>query len=186
MLGSKIIYRFYRSPRLAIRHLSSLLVEPEAEGTEKGASVESIICSCSQINVSTAMLRITRISGAELTISLEEDLVPDVRALKIHLNQLHDLPPRFRQRLLRHGQCLEDSAILDPGMELVLVTLAFIPNPSAEEVQDLLASAAVGDADEVRALNDTQFSIPEGEQIRQMGPYQLPQFDSGSFLWAPI
>ena len=51
-------------------------------------------------------------SGEELTITLEEDLIPDVRALKQHLNQLQDLPPRFRQRLLLHGQCLEDTATL--------------------------------------------------------------------------
>ena len=46
------------------------------------------------------MLRISRISGKELTITLEEDLVPDVKGLKQNLNQRHGFPPRFRQRLL--------------------------------------------------------------------------------------
>ena len=94
-------------------------------------------------------------SGEELTITLGDDVVPDVRALKQHLNQLHGLPPRFRQRLLFHSKCLEDTATLQPGMELELVMLAFIPNPSLDEVQELIAAARAGDCDKVRALNDT-------------------------------
>ena len=81
-----------------------------------------------------ARIIIRRVSGEELTITLQEDLFPDVRALKQQLNQLHGLAPRCRQRLLLHGQCLEDTATLQPGMELELVILAFIPNPSPEEV----------------------------------------------------
>ena len=60
-------------------------------------------------------------SGQELTIALDEDLVTDVRALKQHLHRGHGLPPRFRQRLLFHGQCLKDNDTLHPGMELELV-----------------------------------------------------------------
>ena len=57
-------------------------------------------------------------SGEELTTVLEDDLLLDVRAFKQHLNHLRDLPPRLRQRLLLHGQCLEDTATLDSAMEL--------------------------------------------------------------------
>ena len=95
------------------------------------------------------MLRIRRISGEELTTALEEDLVLDVRALKRRLNQLHGLPPRFSQRLLLHGKCLEDTATLHPGMELELVIMAFIPNPSPDEVQEFTASAGAGHFDKV-------------------------------------
>ena len=98
------------------------------------------------------MLRICRISGGELTVALEEDLVPDVRALKEHLQKLHGLPPRFRQRQLLNGQCLEDTATLHPAMELELVVLAFIPNPSPQEVQEFTAAASAGHFDEVRTL----------------------------------
>ena len=97
------------------------------------------------------MLRIRKVSGEELTIALEDDLVPDVRALKQHLNQRHCLPPHFRQRLFLHGRCLEDTATLHPGMELELVLLAFILNPSPDEVQAFIAAARAGDFDKVRA-----------------------------------
>ena len=110
------------------------------------------------------MLRISRISGEELTIALQEDLVPD--ALKHDLHQLHGLPPCFRQRLLFDGQCLEDTVTLHPGMELELVALAFIPNPSPDEVQAFTAAAGAGDLDKVRALNEIQFT-PHSEQIIQ-------------------
>ena len=97
------------------------------------------------------MLRIKRISGEELTTAPEEDLLPDVRALKRRLNQLYGLPPRFRQRLLLHDKCLEDTATLHPGMELELVLLVFVPNPSPDEVQDFTSAARAGDFDKVRA-----------------------------------
>ena len=111
------------------------------------------------------MLRISRISGEELTIALEQDLVPDVKALKHHLNQLHDLPPRFRQRLLLHGQCLADTATLHPAMELELVVLAFIPTPSPKEVQQFTAAAGAGHFDKARESNEAQFRRPHSEQI---------------------
>ena len=102
------------------------------------------------------MLRIIirKVSGEELTIKLAEELVPDVTALKQHLNQLLGLPPRFRQRLLLHGQCLEDTAALHATMELELVVLAFIPNRSSDEVREFTAAAGAGDFDKVRALNE--------------------------------
>ena len=113
------------------------------------------------------MLRIRRISGEELTIAFEEDLVPDVRALKQHLNKLEYLPPRFRQRLLLNGQCLEDTATLDPGMELELVMLAFIPNPSPDQVKEFTTAARAGEFDKVRVLSDVNFLTPHSEHIMQ-------------------
>ena len=115
------------------------------------------------------MLRIIirRVSGEELTITLQEDLFPDVRALKQQLNQLHGLVPRFRQRLLLDGQCLEDIATLHPGMELELVILAFIPSPSPEIVQEFTAAAGSGHFDKACAWSQTQFCTPHSGQIRQ-------------------
>ena len=107
-----------------------------------------------------ALLRISRISGEELTVPLEEDSVPDVRSLKRHLNQQQDLPPRFRQRLLLDGQCLEDTATPHSAMKLELVLLAFIPNPSPDEVQEFTAAAGAGDFDKVRSFKKSQFRTP--------------------------
>ena len=111
------------------------------------------------------MLRISRISGEELTTALEEELVPNVKALKQHLHQLYGLPPRFRQRLLLDGQCLEDTATLHSAMELQLVVLAFIPNPSPDDVREFRVAARRGDFDKVRALNDTQVRTLHSEQV---------------------
>ena len=111
---------------------------------------------------SGAMLRISRISGEELTIALEEDLVPDVRALKQHLHRQQDLPPRFRQRLLLDGQCLEDTAALQPTMELELVVLSFIRDASPDELQQLTAAAVAGHSDKVCAL--THNTLPHTTQ----------------------
>ena len=120
----------------------------------KGSFVDAVV---SQIWVSRAMLRISRMSREELTITVEECLVPNVRALKQHLNQWYGLPPCFRQRLLLHGQCLQDTATLQPGMELELVMLAFIPNGSSGEVE-FTAAAGTGDFDKARAL--TRSTLP--------------------------
>ena len=107
-------------------------------------------------------------SGEELTITLEEDLIPDVRALKQHLNQLRGLPPRFRQRLLLHGQCLEDTATLHLAMDLELVVLAFIPNRSLDEVQEFLDAAGAGDSDKVRAFTRST-AIDSGQVMQRRG-----------------
>ena len=115
------------------------------------------------------MLRISRISGEELTIALGEDLVWDVMELKQHLNQLHGLPQRFRQRLVLQGQILEDTATLHPGMELELVVLAFIPNRSPDEVQKFTAAAHGGDFRKVRGLTPKAVShATYSEQIMQL------------------
>ena len=126
-----------------------------------------LVAFASQIHAPTAMLRISRISGEELTIALEEDLITDVRALKQHLNQRQGLPPRFRQRLLLDGECLEDTATVHAAMELELVVLAFIPNTSHDEIQEFTAAAGAGRFDKVRALKKAQLRKPLGEQIMQ-------------------
>ena len=115
------------------------------------------------------MLRIIirRVSGEELTITLEEDSVPDVRALKQLLNQGHGLPPRFRQRLLLHGQCLEDTDTLHSAMELELVVLAFIPNRSPDEVQEFTAAGGAGHFDKVRIVNDARSRTAHSEHLMQ-------------------
>ena len=142
------------------------MVESETVCPEKGAAAESIICRCFSDLLFTVMLQIRRVSGEELTTALD-DLVPDVRALKRRLNQLYGLPPRFQQRLLLHGKCLEDTATLHPGMELEVVMLAFIPNPSPDEVKEFTTAACAGDSDKVRPKNETSILTPHGEQIMQ-------------------
>ena len=101
---------------------------------------------------STAMLRIRKVSGEELIVAWEEDLVPDVRALKRHLHRLQDLPPRFRQRLLLNGQCLEDKFTVHAAMELELVVLPLITKLSSHAVQEFKA-AAFGHFNKARALS---------------------------------
>ena len=156
MLGSQVRCHFPASSHLVTRQLSSLLAEPETVCPEKGVSASSIICRHFSDFTVYANVRIRRVSGEELTTSLEEeDLILDVRALKRRLNQLYGLPPRFRQRLLLHGTCLEDSATLHPGMELELVMLPFISNPSPDEVQEFTAAAGAGDFAKVHAETET-------------------------------
>ena len=104
-----------------------------------------------------------------MTIALEEGFVPDVKALKQHLSQLHDLPPRFRQRLLLNGKCLEDTFNVSSAMELELVVLPFITYPSPHEVQEFTAAARAGHFDKARALNKTQFRTPHSGPIVQRG-----------------
>ena len=126
----------------------------------------SVCAGVSQIYASMAMLRISRMSGEELAIAVDEDLIPDVRALKQHLHQLHGLPPHFRQRLLLHRQCLEDTAALRSSMDLELVLLAFIPNRSPDEMQEFTAAAGAGDLEKVRELTRSRVPHASEEQIK--------------------
>ena len=77
------------------------------------------------------------ISGEEL-----EEL-RDIRGLKTCLNQLHGFPPRFRQRLLHHGESLEETAILAFSMDLDLVVLPFA-DLSGSPMDDLAIAASAG------------------------------------------
>ena len=67
------------------------------------------------------MLRVWWLSGQLAAfIPIEEML--DVRGLKQRLNQLHQLPPRFRQRVLFYGENLADAAMLTFPMDLTLAS----------------------------------------------------------------
>ena len=68
------------------------------------------------------MLQIKMLSG-EGVASIPVEGTNDVRGLKQKLNELHGLPPRFRQRVLLHGESLEDTVKLDCPMDLDLVLL---------------------------------------------------------------
>eukprot|EP00439_Symbiodinium_sp_Y106_P072107 s9_g13.t1 len=83
------------------------------------------------------MLRVYMVSGDELA-AIPVTAVSDVRDLKQQL-QKHCGVPRFRQRLLRNGDLLEDHVALDAAGNLQLVLLPFAP-----ELQDpnLLAGGA--------------------------------------------
>ena len=82
------------------------------------------------------------LSGEELGSVPLEDLT-DVKSLKQQLSQLHGVPPRFRQRLLLHGKCLDDSFPLDSPLDLELVLLCFA-SVSQTEVDELANAAARG------------------------------------------
>ena len=57
------------------------------------------------------MLQLRMLSGEAVPgIPVEE--IQDVKALKHRLAQLHTLPPRFRQRVLFHGENLKDDVTL--------------------------------------------------------------------------
>ena len=88
------------------------------------------------------MLQIRMLSGEAVTsIAVEE--ICDVRGLKQRLNQLHGLPPRFRQRVLAHAQDVEDSVTLDSPMDLDLVLLSFA-EVSESQVDDMVDAARRG------------------------------------------
>ena len=82
------------------------------------------------------------LSGEALT-SIPVEELHDVRALKQCLNQLHGLPPRFRQRVFLRGELLEDTTKLDSPMDLDLVVLAFA-DVSQSDVDDLILHAEEG------------------------------------------
>ena len=70
------------------------------------------------------MLQLRMLTGDALT-SIPVEEIHDVKGLKLRLNQRHGLPPRFRQRVLFHGEILEDAMTLDSPMNLDLVLLTF-------------------------------------------------------------
>ena len=77
----------------------------------------------------------------------------NVRSLKQQLTHLHGLPPRFRQRLLRGGENLDDTAELDSPMNLDLVLLPFA-EVSETQVNDLLTNVRE-DSKEEAAVSGT-------------------------------
>eukprot|EP00439_Symbiodinium_sp_Y106_P056540 s2313_g7.t3 len=97
-----------------------------------------------------AMLRVTRMSGEELTrVPLTE--LSDVKSLKQRLKEQHGLPPWFRQRLLHDGNPLDDSVKLDSAMDLQVVVVGF--NQATEnQRKDLFDAADKGNLTKVERL----------------------------------
>eukprot|EP00439_Symbiodinium_sp_Y106_P043376 s1478_g5.t1 len=96
------------------------------------------------------MLRVWWLSGQLAAfIPIEEML--DVRGLKQRLNQLHQLPPRFRQRVLFYGENLADAAMLTFPMDLTLVLLPFEDVPQTQ-VDELAVAARRGSATQVESM----------------------------------
>ena len=98
-------------------------------------------------SISPTMLCVRLLSGEASTVPLGDDLdLSDVKGLKQHLHQLHGMPLRFRQRLLLHGQILDDEAKLDLSVELELILLSYCLAPETEK---LLSAASTGSVAEV-------------------------------------
>ena len=96
------------------------------------------------------MLRILAISGEELaSVAVEE--ASNVRALKLHLHKLHSFPPRFQQRILHCGRCLDDASDLLSNMDLQLVLLS-CSSPSDLQAEELRVAAAEGLTEELERL----------------------------------
>ena len=71
----------------------------------------------------------------------------DVKSLKQRLQQVHGLPPRFRQRISSCGSILDDTAKLDSPMdlELVLLPCSVASQPQADELVTAAHSASEAD-----------------------------------------
>ena len=95
------------------------------------------------------MLRIRMLSGEEVE-SIPVGELSDVKELKLHLHRLHGLPTRFRQRLLRGGNPMDDSVMLDSPMDLDLVLLTYSAASQRQACQ-LVEYAVRGSATEVRS-----------------------------------
>ncbi|OLP75178.1 Kinase D-interacting substrate of 220 kDa [Symbiodinium microadriaticum] len=96
------------------------------------------------------MLQLRMLSGETVAcIPVEE--IHDVKALKQRLTQMHGMPPRFRQRVLLHGENLEDDVALDGPMSLDLALLGFA-DVSQQQVDELAAAALHGSISEVESM----------------------------------
>ncbi|CAE7763969.1 kidins220b [Symbiodinium sp. CCMP2456] len=135
------------------------------------------------------MLRITLLSGEELTSIAVED-VRDVKALKQQLNKMYGLPPRFRQSLLHHGLTLDDSFNLDLPMDLQVVLTTFA-EPSDSHMEQLIFAAKHGFVSEVEELlllpmdPDAVPSFPAGDdRVQHMRTLRLfePEFSESTAL----
>ena len=96
------------------------------------------------------MLQVRMLSGEAVT-SMPVAEIQDVKALKQRLTQLHGFPPRFRQRVLFHGENLTDDVTLDSPMYLDLLLLTFA-DVSQRQVDKLAAAALQGSLSEVGSL----------------------------------
>ena len=96
------------------------------------------------------MLRVFAISGEELAaLPLEES--SDVLTLKRQLHKVYGFPPRFRQRILHLGSCLEDDVALDSPMDLQLVLLTYLSR-SQTQVEEFMAMANEGPVNQVERM----------------------------------
>ncbi|OLP77259.1 Ankyrin repeat and KH domain-containing protein mask [Symbiodinium microadriaticum] len=115
---------------------------PEIKGAMDSAMKE---VSAMYLTTMTTML-----SGEEVE-SIPVGELSDVKELKLHLHRLHGLPTRFRQRLLRGGNPMDDSVMLDSPMDLDLVLLTYSAASQRQACQ-LVEYAVRGSATEVEAL----------------------------------
>ena len=86
--------------------------------------------------------------SGDVVTSIPAQEIHDVKGLKLRLNRLHGLPPRFRQRVLFHGEILKDEVTLESPMNVDLVLLAFV-DVSQEQVEALAAAAMQGSISKV-------------------------------------
>ena len=91
------------------------------------------------------MLRVFMLSGELVADIPEEELekLSDVKSLKQHLNQVQGVGPRFRQRLLRQGESLKETAMLDSAVDPYLVVLP-VADVSQSQVENMVAAAGWG------------------------------------------
>ena len=68
------------------------------------------------------------LSGEAVTSIPVKHKIRDVKGVKQHLNRWHGLPPRFRQRVLRRDEIVDDSVILDSSMDLYVVSSLLLNN----------------------------------------------------------
>ena len=124
------------------------IIEKEMETTTViGYILAAAIHGCQLL---VLMLRILAISGEELaSVAVEE--ASNVRALKLHLHKLHSFPPRFQQRILHCGTCLDDASDLLSNMDLQLVLLR-CSSPSDLQAEELRVAAAEGLTEELERL----------------------------------
>ena len=74
------------------------------------------------------MLLLRMLSG-EAVVSIPVEEIHDVKGLKQRLTQPpHDLPPRFRQRVLLRDEIVDDSVILDSSVDLYVVSSLLLNN----------------------------------------------------------
>eukprot|EP00439_Symbiodinium_sp_Y106_P024287 s399_g2.t5 len=67
-------------------------------------------CCCGSLDSHSAKMLQLRMLSGEAVPGIPVEEIQDVKALKQRLAQLHTLPPRFRQRVLFHGENLKDDA----------------------------------------------------------------------------
>ena len=92
------------------------------------------------------MLRIRMLSGDEV-VDIPVRELSDVKSLKKRLQQVHGLPPRFRQRISSRGSILEDTAKLDSSMDLELVLLPCSVASQAQADELVTATHSASEAD---------------------------------------